>query len=700
MKARRQISLIIGLILVLMSFITITNDFVQANKSNSFSSQKFKPGAINVTTFKGIMPVTCFCGPDNAYDVIYDSLSKAQTSFYLEVYTLSSQPLVNALISAKNRGVEVIVLLSHDRVSGYEDAYTEEAAFRLYNAGIDVLWTNGTTFVYTHAKFWVVDHQLTFVYSGNWAPSSIPQSPEARKNREMGIIFNDTDVATYYENVFFDDFFISEPYNPVTGGTGDLQANETGGTYEHPFDPITITEYVEVTPVFSNDNSYELLSQLIQSANTSIDVELQYIKDDCDLLDDLIDAADRGVSVRVLIPEPDQANENVTQTLFSHGIAVRYFKGLGHNHNKFICVDGKLVSISSINWSQNSLYNNREAGAIVKNTNIADYFTSIFDFDWAKGEIPAGGGQPVTLISPQPSGIASGTYNFQASFTDNNYTSGELFIDATSVHTWNNPLGVVSVNIDTTTYSNGIHDISLIGQPENDSAIQVDAKFNIINTADWLLLITEIRFDANTEPDGEFFEIYNGFNFKVLIGSWKFTDNEDSYTILADTEIAAEEALIFARNDVTFATEMDDLGIPGATADIVYGDILLANSGDELIFQDPAEEIVDAVAWGSGSVSGVVSYSGSVSESQTLQRVPATQDTDDCSVDFIADTPTPGTITSTPPPTTSAPPTTTTEETSTELIPTGFISGFVISLALLTFLSISLITRFLWKKRK
>ncbi|MHA1639881.1 MAG: phospholipase D-like domain-containing protein, partial [Candidatus Heimdallarchaeota archaeon] len=138
---------------------------INSNSWVNFEQANFDPAAITTTTFKGVSNVTCFVGPDSAYDLITHYLDKATTSIYLEVYTLSSEPLVNKLIAAKGRGVSIIVAVSHDRVSGYEDNYTEEAAYRLDQAGIDVYTTN-PTFTYTHAKFWVIDSKWTFVYSG------------------------------------------------------------------------------------------------------------------------------------------------------------------------------------------------------------------------------------------------------------------------------------------------------------------------------------------------------------------------------------------------------------------------------------------------------------------------------------------------------------------------------------------------------
>ena len=170
--------------------------------------------------FNKQVSIKTFSGPDTAYSVIHDSILSATESFYLEVYTLSNEYLVNDLISINGSGVEVIVLLSHDRVSSWEDDYTEEAAKRLYEAGITVYWTS-STFRYTHAKFWIVDHNQVGIYSGNYAPSSVPQNP-AKGNREFGVIIYDTEVATYYENVLLNDMAIGTPYSPGGSTIGYL----------------------------------------------------------------------------------------------------------------------------------------------------------------------------------------------------------------------------------------------------------------------------------------------------------------------------------------------------------------------------------------------------------------------------------------------------------------------------------------------
>jgi phosphatidylserine/phosphatidylglycerophosphate/cardiolipin synthase-like enzyme len=282
------------------------------------TQNKYDSNAITTTTFTGTRNVTAFIGPDAAFELINSTLYQATTSIYLEVYTLSSQALVDALIDMNNTGVEVIVLLSEYRVSGIETDYTQRAATQLDSNGIAVWWVERDYYYFTHAKFWIIDHEITFVYSGNWAPSSIPVDNSARENREMGFMFTDTEIATYYENVFFDDLFISFPFTGTY--TGSLQS-EDSGTYTHPFDtPQTFVENMEITPIFSPDNSYTLIHDLLESATTSIDVELQYIKFDCAFHTDLVNAAKRGVDVRVIIPEPGRANENVTELFLTRSV--------------------------------------------------------------------------------------------------------------------------------------------------------------------------------------------------------------------------------------------------------------------------------------------------------------------------------------------------------------------------------------------
>ncbi len=45
-------------------------------------------------------------------------------------------------------------------------------------------------------------------------------------------------------------------------------------------------------------------------------------------------------------------------------------------------VDNKSVLISSINWNENSVTRNREAGIIIENEDVVQYYTDVFFYDW------------------------------------------------------------------------------------------------------------------------------------------------------------------------------------------------------------------------------------------------------------------------------------------------------------------------------
>ena len=53
-------------------------------------------------------------------------------------------------------------------------------------------------------------------------------------------------------------------------------------------------------------------------------------------------------------------------------------------HAKYMAVDGKRVSISSVNWSKTSYTKNREAGVVFESNAINVFCTNVFDADWAQ----------------------------------------------------------------------------------------------------------------------------------------------------------------------------------------------------------------------------------------------------------------------------------------------------------------------------
>jgi hypothetical protein len=78
-------------------------------------------------------------------------------------------------------------------------------------------------------------------------------------------------------------------------------------------------------------------------------------------------------------------SENITGNLQARLINLGGYEGLNELsilHNKGIVVDGEKTLVSSINWATGSVIHNREAGVIIENERVAEYYTRLFYYDW------------------------------------------------------------------------------------------------------------------------------------------------------------------------------------------------------------------------------------------------------------------------------------------------------------------------------
>ena len=209
-------------------------------------------------------------------------------------------------------------------------------------------------------------------------------------------------------------------------------------TYNPTFDAFNLKEEMTLSPIFTPDNALLAYVSWLKKANTSIDIQNQYIrlfeseswhKDTNPIVIELVAAVQRGVMVRVQIRE-DSDNDNVADFLIRNGISVRYMGSqssddgdesyLSQTHNKLVIIDSKLILISSINFSENGFTNNREAGMIIINSKATDHFKSIFENDWNDGEIASATtstGAPLDFGSNQLLGFTSHTNIPRTNFT-------------------------------------------------------------------------------------------------------------------------------------------------------------------------------------------------------------------------------------------------------------------------------------------
>jgi len=127
------------------------------------------------------------------FPAVKEALEKAEKSIYVVMFTIetplggeSSKPsqLIDALIAAKNRGVDVEVILDQNvdfvgrrHPSDWEVEIKSTRAYeRLKNAGIKVYYDEPTR--YTHCKAVSIDKKIVLLGSTNWTESAFDNSIE------------------------------------------------------------------------------------------------------------------------------------------------------------------------------------------------------------------------------------------------------------------------------------------------------------------------------------------------------------------------------------------------------------------------------------------------------------------------------------------------------------------------------------------
>ena len=349
-----------------------------------FGQSYFEDDAFLPITFEDVMNITAFSFPESNYKVLIDYINSATSEIDIEIYAITHPVVLKALNDAFKRNSSLVMNVILDKKALGLQQGNIYTAYNLTQAGATVVWSNSTEYDFTHAKFAIFDRKTVLIDSGNWAASTLA------KNREWIVVIKDPNVVNYFLDVFSYDFSIATPYDETTDGTG--KASTTYTSLKEDTNAQTFVESAKVKPVLSPDTSEQLIRALIKSANETLEVQEPYIRKYWDvnispLVEDLIDAAQRGVQVRVILGDNGTKNFETAQYLIQYGIAVAVYEPTGGDmHNKGMIVDGKIVLICSINWSETSVRENREAGVIIENKNITQYYLALFNDDWNKAD--------------------------------------------------------------------------------------------------------------------------------------------------------------------------------------------------------------------------------------------------------------------------------------------------------------------------
>jgi cardiolipin synthase len=363
---------------------------------------------LEIEAFPAITSLKAAVSPDCSYRLVSQALAEATSDLRVYIYNISAEHLIALLTEAKDRGIDMRIM--YDTTDSRGD---ETAKLKAIGVPMKAAPSSGRRQVFTvcHQKFVVIDDRTVLLGSANWANTSIPKVTVPGKfkkgNREWLIRIDSDPMAAWFAGLFDTDWEIPEMDAPA-GLAGVAVTEELGDVMvparlvNPPDEVFDIAEFtletgVRVTPLISPDNYFDAVLAIIEGAESSIDVEQQYIKEGGPKTKALLAALARkhraGKKIRIIVSPAfrkvgaTDSWEASVASLTKHGlegclkaINLEYFT---HLHNKGLIVDRCKVVVSSTNWSENSIVMAREAGVLIDSSEVAEYFARVMDLDWS-----------------------------------------------------------------------------------------------------------------------------------------------------------------------------------------------------------------------------------------------------------------------------------------------------------------------------
>jgi phosphatidylserine/phosphatidylglycerophosphate/cardiolipin synthase-like enzyme len=286
--------------------------------------------------------------PADGMTKVLSMIQGATKSIDLVMYELEDTQIESALVLAEKRGIAVRVLLN-EGYYGAQPSKESEAAYQyLQSGGVTVNWAP-SYFALTHQKTLIVDGSQALIMTFNLTSQYYSTS------RDFGVVDKDQADVSAIEATFDDDWQSIKD----TASQGDDLVWSPGA------DTVVLS--------------------MINNSRKSLYIENEEMSD-TPVVDALIAAAQRGVTVEVVMTDSSDWTANFTK-LKAAGVGVRTYAASAslYIHAKIILADGTSALVGSQNFSASSLKDNRELGIMLSDTNILNSLSSTFESDWNGG---------------------------------------------------------------------------------------------------------------------------------------------------------------------------------------------------------------------------------------------------------------------------------------------------------------------------
>lgn len=275
-------------------------------------------------------------------------VSRARTSIDVAAFDLDLPQLVDALIAARKRGVNVRAVIDSEHLG---DPAVAMLTGRMQERHIPVVFDRRAPFM--HNKFAVIDDVI--VWTGSW---NLTENCTFRNNNNA-IRIESRRIAAAYRREF-------EQMHAGSFGTAKQSDMPRSGT---PIGNGVMDIYFS-----PQDKALPFILEQIEQARSSI-VFMAFSFTSAPMAEALVDAAARGVHVEGIIEKRNAGGTgSVFAQLRSSGLNVWEDGNCYIMHHKVMIIDHETVVTGSYNFTNNAENTNDENLAIIRDTTIARFF--------------------------------------------------------------------------------------------------------------------------------------------------------------------------------------------------------------------------------------------------------------------------------------------------------------------------------------
>lgn len=305
--------------------------------------------------------------PDMKSDPILSAIKNARKSIDLTLFHLDDETIIDQLIDAKKRGVEVRIILNKPDLfpPPFSTQINAATSKKLAQNGIETHYLKDFQYGLVHYKFMVIDKDYALIQTFNF------DSFNLEKSRNFALTIENPQTVATLQAIFQNDY------------DGQSQKNDEN--------VLNLLKHENL--ILGPNHQRETLLQFLTSAKKSIYIYQQDLSDP-EMGEALRKLARAGKRVRIIMtPSPFGGNDlnGINRTLITAAGGEFRFKPKSelYIHAKVVLIDpegsGKMYVGSCNLWTE-AIERNREIGIITDNQPQVQKIFSVFNKDWESGK--------------------------------------------------------------------------------------------------------------------------------------------------------------------------------------------------------------------------------------------------------------------------------------------------------------------------